>query len=480
LAQISSGRRNISYDAVGRLSKEEEFRGDNANLVYRNNFDYDRFGNLYRKQASNPNSLSTNWIEETDISQTTNRLTANTTYDDAGNVTRDTKFRGRDFKYDANGRTVWTKLADGSGMEATSVYDASGLRVAEKVNDVWRFLIYDASGKMIAEYGGMSQSDEGGVKYVLSDWQGSTRAVVSNSGYILSRTDYQAFGEEINANVGQRTTAQGFGNANSLRQKYGLTERDEASGLDHTWFRKNENKAGRWTSPDPYNGSSFSENPQSWNRYSYVENDPVNFIDPSGLVIIANFQVCGMVTLEFWNGEAWDSTVGWGCWTVTAFFPSPGNSGGRGSGTQVASVTAEPNQEDKDKKYVDCMKERIPEIYRGWNDTVGTSVGKLIIKLGLTLVITAVGAAVGGLIKKGVGALLGAVAGAAIGLAATDAIDTIFEIRDANNDFWEKAKDAHDKCSLHAYGTLTPYPGDSRIKDFITPGRNLKVLSAGR
>jgi RHS repeat-associated protein len=355
--------KKFSYDSIGRLSKEEEFRGDNANLVYRNNFDYDRFGNLYRKQASNPNSLSTNWIEETDISQTTNRFTANTTYDDAGNVTRDTKFRSRDFRYDANGRTVWTKLADGSGMEATSVYDAAGLRVAEKVNDVWRFLIYDAFGKMIAEYGGMSQSDEGGVKYVLSDWQGSTRAVVSNAGYILSRTDYQAFGEEIATSVGQRTAAQGFGAANSLRQKYGLTERDEASGLDHTWFRKNENKAGRWTSPDPYNGSININNPQSFNRYSYVENDPVNFIDPSGLVIIANFQVCGMVTLEFWNGEAWDSIIGWGCWTVTAFFPSPSPGVGGGVVNEKADEDAYKNCE-KDA-FID-FSEAQTTAYKNW------------------------------------------------------------------------------------------------------------------
>jgi RHS repeat-associated protein len=54
-------------------------------------------------------------------------------------------------------------------------------------------------------------------------------------------------------------------------------------GLDHTWFRKNENKAGRWTSPDPYNGSATIGDPQSFNRYSYVTNQPTNFVDPSGL-----------------------------------------------------------------------------------------------------------------------------------------------------------------------------------------------------
>ena len=48
--------------------------------------------------------------------------------------------------------------------------------------------------------------------------------------------------------IGQRTATQGFGSSNTLDQKYALTERDKATGLDHTWFRKHENQAGRWTS----------------------------------------------------------------------------------------------------------------------------------------------------------------------------------------------------------------------------------------
>lgn len=41
---------------------------------------------------------------------------------------------------------------------------------------------------------------------------------------------------------------------------------------------------GRWMSPDPYNGSIDPSNPQSFNRYSYVGNNPLGFTDPSGAV----------------------------------------------------------------------------------------------------------------------------------------------------------------------------------------------------
>jgi len=100
---------------------------------------------------------------------------------------------------------------------------------------------------------------------------------------VESRMDYTAFGEDVGAMTGMRTTGQGFNDSNQPRQKYGLIERDEGTGLDHTVFRKHENRAGRWTSPDPYRGSMSTGNPQSFNRYSYVGNEPTNFVDPSGL-----------------------------------------------------------------------------------------------------------------------------------------------------------------------------------------------------
>jgi len=165
----------FGYDSVGRLKEAREHRGDTNALTYKQTFDFDRFGNMYRKAVNNPttgqaNPLPYNPIEDSDISKASNRFTTNTTYDDAGNVVTDNKFRTMGFGYDANGRTV--KATKTSVPDALSVYDAGGQRVAERVNDVWRLLIYDIGGKLVAEYGGLQGTDEGGVKYLLSDWQG--------------------------------------------------------------------------------------------------------------------------------------------------------------------------------------------------------------------------------------------------------------------------------------------------------------------
>jgi hypothetical protein len=49
-------------------------------------------------------------------------------------------------------------------------------------------------------------------------------------------------------------------------------------------FRRYNRWHSRFDQPDPYDGSYSLTNPQSFNRYAYVQNDPVNFVDPSGLV----------------------------------------------------------------------------------------------------------------------------------------------------------------------------------------------------
>jgi RHS repeat-associated protein len=89
------------------------------------------------------------------------------------------------------------------------------------------------------------------------------------------------FGEELGSDPVVRTAAQGYSAGDTNRWKYGMLQRDAATGLDHAGWRKYESFSGRWTSPDPLSGGIG--NPQSFNHYAYAGNDPVNFIDPSGL-----------------------------------------------------------------------------------------------------------------------------------------------------------------------------------------------------
>ena len=57
-------------------------------------------------------------------------------------------------------------------------------------------------------------------------------------------------------------------------------KRDIESSNDYALAREYVSTQGRFLSPDPLQGRAGD--PQSWNRYAYVENDPINLRDPSG------------------------------------------------------------------------------------------------------------------------------------------------------------------------------------------------------
>lgn len=289
LSPVKQWEQRFGYDSIGRLAETAEKYGqDMSQQSWRNLYSYDRWDNRYQQAAAQTQPLAYTPVEAGDVDRQTNRFTSPTLstpgveYDHAGNVKRDTKFRGRQYAYDANGRQVWSALLNGTG-EARAAYDALGQRVRTTFAGRERVYVYDIMGRVVAEYG--TPTGEGGTKYIFADHQGSTRVVLDGQGAVKSRRDYAPFGGEVGAGVGPRT---GFGGqyysvAEGTRQQYAMTEKDAETGLDHTLWRKYDNLAGRWTSPDPYSGSMSIGDPQSFNRYAYVGNDPVNLVDPSGL-----------------------------------------------------------------------------------------------------------------------------------------------------------------------------------------------------
>jgi RHS repeat-associated protein len=82
--------------------------------------------------------------------------------------------------------------------------------------------------------------------------------------------------------------------ANSAFQphKYTSYERD-GNGGDDAMMRRYQSSWIRFSQPDPYDGSYSLADPQSLNRYSYVQNDPVNFVDPSGLLRVCYYSQWG-------------------------------------------------------------------------------------------------------------------------------------------------------------------------------------------
>ncbi|HNQ78276.1 MAG TPA: RHS repeat-associated core domain-containing protein [Acidobacteriota bacterium] len=114
--------------------------------------------------------------------------------------------------------------------------------------------------------------NEGTVYFYVKDHLGNTRLVLDGEGNIQSRMSYEPYGVELYPLA-----------ANASGEKYKFTnqERDYTTGLDYFHARYYSSAMGRFLRPDPIYGNP--SNPQSWNLYSYVRNNPVNANDPSGL-----------------------------------------------------------------------------------------------------------------------------------------------------------------------------------------------------
>lgn len=131
-------------------------------------------------------------------------------------------------------------------------------------------------GQLLAEY------YQGTTYFVTKDHLGSARLVSAVNGSVADSMDYYPYGIQM---AGGTTTT----------HKFTGDERDSETGLDHTPFRQYSSSVERWMTPDPAGLAAVDPtNPQSWNRYAYVLNNPLALVDPSGLCDVDGVWDCPM------------------------------------------------------------------------------------------------------------------------------------------------------------------------------------------
>jgi RHS repeat-associated protein len=272
----------FTYDSLNRLGTAQE----NGRASWSQTNGYDRYGNRWIDLGGGVQSLYFN---------AANNRISGWSYDASGNLLNDTV---HSYAHDAEGKL---KTVD---SVTAYVYDGEGHRVKKLVGENTRF-VYGIGGQLVAEFDGSTGSlkkesvyggatlvtieptavNSNGTQYTTSDNLGSPRVITNSSAGIVSRRDYMPFGEELGAGLGGRTTAMGFSNSgDNNRKKFTGHERDTETGLDFAQARYYSNIQGRFTSPDPFAGSATIGNPQTFNRYVYCGNNPVNLTDPLGMV----------------------------------------------------------------------------------------------------------------------------------------------------------------------------------------------------
>jgi len=147
-------------------------------------------------------------------------------------------------------------------------------------------------------------------------------------------------GQELEDRLGSKP-------AGSMYRPYGDNQADyathskDATGLHYADQRYYSSQWGRFTSPDPYSASGGTGDPASWNRYSYVVGDPVNFYDRRGLYA----EPAHLEAVEYG-----DSQSGAGVYVWPTSYPAPGGDGSipgitispYNPGTPVAAQPAPP------------------------------------------------------------------------------------------------------------------------------------------
>ena len=151
------------------------------------------------------------------------------------------------------------------------------------VAGVATYYVYGPDGQLAMEVGGGAPpAGTTGTVWLTTDHLGSTRLVTKAGGTCVGAHDYLPFGEEVP--VGWGRSGVGCYGVVDTGVKFTGKERDAESGLDYFGARYMSAAQGRFTSVDPAMASAVLDDPQSWNRYSYVSNRPLAYTDPNGLI----------------------------------------------------------------------------------------------------------------------------------------------------------------------------------------------------
>lgn len=293
-----------TYDDLMRLV------GNNCGSVWSQTFGYDAFGNIDKAGSSS--------------FQPTYNLTSNSyatlpggtpSYDSNGAVINDGYHSygwdadGKNLQidgnavvmtYDALGR--WVERNSSSGVSLQAVYGPDGAMLAEAVGQTVLGAYLHLPGGAVAHY------VQGGAlgNYWHADWLGTARLYSSPARTATGDIAYAPFGE-----------AYVSGPIDSLFT--GVAQSVEANDFRNFPARDLHTIEGRWLTPDPAGLAAVDPaNPQTWNRYAYVGNNPLNATDPSGMTTcdangtncqdIVNVNADGGPPLGTW---AWYMNGGW-------------------------------------------------------------------------------------------------------------------------------------------------------------------------
>jgi len=275
----SADTQNCSYvyDDITRVTSA------NCGSAAAQTFSYDPFGNI--NKSGSPLQFQPSY------SPSTNHMTSiagfTPTYDSNGNVTNDSF---HNYAWDAEGHSI---TVDAGLSDAVSVtYDALDRMVEQKRGSTYTQIAYSPTGQKLALVTGSTlqkamlpltghahavYNSSGLLYYAHPDLLGSIRLSTTLGRAMYFDTAYAPFGETYASAGGANLDPAYTGQMDDTAHR-----QDTAGGL-YDFPMREYSTQGRWPSPDPAGiSATCTKNPQTQNRYAYVTNNPLSYVDPLG------------------------------------------------------------------------------------------------------------------------------------------------------------------------------------------------------
>jgi RHS repeat-associated protein len=192
------------------------------------------------------------------------------------------------YQWDAEGHLA---AVDQSGnVVSINTYNALGQRVEDATPASTTDEAYGAGGDLLLRYTGDSNSRSfvpfgggllaeyfcGGMIFDHPDELGSLTASTDCTGNTVNEKLFYPFGESW--------TGAAMPNLGA-HQTFGKLPDYDPETDEYNTANRHYSPSGRWMSPDPGGVKVVHlDDPQTWNMYAYVRDNPTTFVDPTGLV----------------------------------------------------------------------------------------------------------------------------------------------------------------------------------------------------
>ncbi len=182
---------------------------------------------------------------------------------------------------------------------------------------------------------GVTSASTGSIKYFHYDHLGSVVAVSDAAGSVVERRSFDPWGRARSLNGAAGTGELPGGLAAATDRGFTLHEHLEGLGLVHMNARVYDPQLARFTSADPIVQQPYDA--QTFNRYSYVQNRPLDLVDPTGMTALGQLDTVTVTGESGWRNVTYLSPFGFGSTMPISFTSITANGAVGASGAQMGN-----------------------------------------------------------------------------------------------------------------------------------------------